>query len=73
MIEFSKENKKIILSHTKIHQDDANAERDKEAKARRTRQNATKKAVKKIKDNLEKTTLGDIECPGQPEVGNDQG
>jgi len=62
VIEFSKENKKIILSHSKIHQDAANAEKNKEAKTGLKKENDTKKAVKKLKDNLEKTTLGDIDA-----------
>jgi small subunit ribosomal protein S1 len=62
VIEFSKENKKIILSHSKIHQDELNAERNKETKASIKKEKDTKKAVKKIKDNLEKTTLGDIDA-----------
>jgi len=62
VIEFSKDNKKIILSHSKIHQDELNAERNKEAKAGLKKEKDTKKAVKKIKDNLEKTTLGDIDA-----------
>ena len=61
VIEFSKENKKIILSHSKIHQDAQYAEKNKEAKVGQKKESDTKKAVKKLKDNLEKTTLGDIE------------
>jgi small subunit ribosomal protein S1 len=61
VIEFSKDNKKIILSHTKMNQDAVSAGKDKEASAEKNKAKATKKAVKKIKDNLEKTTLGDIE------------
>ena len=61
VIEFSKDNKKIILSHSKIHQDAANAEKNREAREEKSKATSTKKAVKKIKDNLEKTTLGDIE------------
>jgi small subunit ribosomal protein S1 len=60
VIEFSKENKKIILSHSKIHQDVANVEKNKDAKTGLKKESDTKKAVKKLKDNLEKTTLGDI-------------
>jgi len=60
VIEFSKENKKIILSHSKIHQDAMHAEKNKEAKTGLKKESDTKKAVKKLKDNLEKTTLGDI-------------
>ena len=62
VIEFSKENKKIILSHSKIHQDVMNAEKNKEAKTGLKKESDTKKAVKKLKDNLEKTTLGDIDA-----------
>jgi small subunit ribosomal protein S1 len=62
VIEFSKDNKKIILSHTRLHQEAAGAERTREANAEKNKANATKKAVKKIKDNLEKTTLGDIDA-----------
>ena len=60
VIEFSKENKKIIVSHTRLNQDGAADEAkndDTEAKKER----ATKKTVKKINDTLEKTTLGDLD------------
>ncbi len=53
VIEFSKENKKIILSHTNIFRAQQEATKVKEREA-------TKKAVKKVKDNVEKSTLGDI-------------
>jgi small subunit ribosomal protein S1 len=62
VIEFSKENKKIILSHSKIHQDVANADKNKDLKTGVKKESDTKKAVKKLKDNLEKTTLGDIDA-----------
>ncbi len=62
VIEFSKENKKIILSHSKIHQDAAYVEKNKELKTGLKKESDTKKAVKKLKDNLEKTTLGDIDA-----------
>jgi small subunit ribosomal protein S1 len=61
VIEFSKENKKIILSHAKIHQDAANVGKQREETEAKNKEKSTKKAVKKIKDNLERTTLGDIE------------
>lgn len=62
VIEFSKENKKIILSHSRIFQDVA-AEKTKEASAaKESAETTTKRAVKKLKDNLEKTTLGDLEA-----------
>jgi len=57
VIEFSKSSKKIILSHSRVFEDE-----NKGAEiAERKQKTATKnKAVKKIKSNLEKTTLGDI-------------
>lgn len=62
VIEFSKDNKKIILSHTKTYQDSAPGDREKDQGTEASKAKSTKKAVKKIKDNLEKTTLGDIEA-----------
>jgi small subunit ribosomal protein S1 len=60
VLEFSKENKKILVSHTKTWQDVINAEKAKEENKEKSQENATKKAVKKIKDSQEKTTLGDL-------------
>lgn len=62
VIEFSKENKKIILSHSKIFMDVAASEKAKETEKTTPVVKSTKNMVKKIKDNLEKTTLGDIEA-----------
>jgi len=62
VIEFSKENKKIILSHSRIHQDAKQAEKVKEENEKESAEMSTKRAVKKIKDNLEKTTLGDLDA-----------
>jgi len=60
VIEFSNENKKIILSHTRVYQDVQYAEKAREDKEQKAQVRATQKTVKKMKDNLEKTTLGDI-------------
>ncbi|NCA84136.1 MAG: 30S ribosomal protein S1 [Clostridia bacterium] len=60
VIEFSKENKKIILSHSRVFQDVQSAEKSKDDKEQKAQARSSKQAVKKIKDNLEKTTLGDI-------------
>jgi len=62
VIEFSKDSKKIILSHSKTYQDVASTDREKDQGGESGKVKSTKKAVKKIKDNLEKTTLGDIEA-----------
>ena len=59
VIEFSKENKKIIVSHTRVNQDAVEGESHTDEEAKKER--ATKKTVKKINDTLEKTTLGDLD------------
>lgn len=60
VIEFNKGAKRIILSHSRIFEDEKRGE-DQAAKTEQAKAVAsTKKNVKKIKDNLEKTTLGDI-------------
>ncbi|HNW98014.1 MAG TPA: 30S ribosomal protein S1 [Bacteroidales bacterium] len=72
VIEFSKENKKIIVSHTKIFQDKAAAEKTAEKTDAKQKEKGTKKAVKKIKDNLEKTTLGDLDVLANLKTEMDQ-
>ncbi len=57
VIEFNKASKRIILSHSRVFEDVKKAE-DESEKAEKAK--TTKKGVKKLKDNLEKTTLGDI-------------
>ena len=60
VIEFSKENKKIIVSHTRVFQDNLETERQKSENEEAKKERATKKTVKKINETLEKTTLGDL-------------
>ncbi|MCL2098147.1 MAG: 30S ribosomal protein S1 [Bacteroidales bacterium] len=57
VLEFNKGAKRITLSHTRTFED---AKRDAESKERNSEVDSTQKAVKKLKANLEKTTLGDI-------------
>jgi len=57
VIEFSKSAKRIILSHSRVYEDVKKAE-DNAKKRTATKQ--TQKGMKNVKDNLEKTTLGDI-------------
>lgn len=61
VIEFSKENKKIILSHSRIHEDLAFVARTAESDGKNADQKNTKRAVKIINENLERTTLGDLD------------
>ena len=60
VIEFNKSNKKIVLSHTRIADDQKKEAEVKENKEKAAEAESTQKAVKKIKANIEKTTLGDI-------------
>jgi len=57
VIEFNKAAKRIILSHSRVFEDVKKAD---DTAAKKAQAKATKKGVKKLKDNLEKTTLGDI-------------
>ena len=61
VIEFSKESKKIILAHSKLYE-------EKEAAAKAAAENVAdkaakqaKRAVKQINENIEHSTLGDLE------------
>jgi small subunit ribosomal protein S1 len=60
IIEFNKENKKIVASHSRIHEELKEAEKNAEKAEKKEKAAAEKKAVKNIKDSIEKTTLGDI-------------
>jgi len=57
VIEFNKGAKKIIVSHSRIFEDER---KGSESNTRRSETENTKKAARKIKASLEKTTLGDI-------------
>ena len=56
VLEFNKTTKRIVLSHSKIFED----VKKEEPKEKDSEGDSTQKAVKKLKANLEKTTLGDI-------------
>lgn len=60
VIEFNKSNKKIVLSHSRIADDQKKEAEVKENKEKAAEAESTQKAVKKLKANIEKTTLGDI-------------
>ncbi len=57
VIEFNKAAKRIILSHSRVFEDE---KKSSDTTAKKAVAKNTKKGVKKLKDNLEKTTLGDI-------------
>ncbi|MDE6114915.1 30S ribosomal protein S1 [Barnesiella sp. WM24] len=58
VIEFNKDNKRIFLSHSRIFEDEAKAEKNEVRKARR----ASKKEEQPVVNTpIERTTLGDLE------------
>ena len=57
VIEFNKSAKKIIVSHSRVFEDD---KKTTETSAKKSEADTQRKATRKIKSNLEKTTLGDI-------------
>lgn len=62
VIEFNKDSKRIILSHSRIFEDEARAEKAAERKAKRaTRAPKAEEAPAALNAPLEKTTLGDLE------------
>ncbi len=57
VLEFNKGAKRIVLSHTRVYED----EKKSEAKStRKASQDSSQKTTRKLKAGLEKTTLGDI-------------
>ncbi len=61
ILEFNKEGKKIIVSHSKINEEAAVAEKATVAGEKKSAGDDAKKAAKKVKDSIEKTTLGDMD------------
>lgn len=55
VIEFNKGAKRIVVSHTKVHEDERKA-----AEAPKKEEAFSSKKTKKVKTEIEKTTLGDI-------------
>ncbi|MBI2721371.1 MAG: 30S ribosomal protein S1 [Bacteroidetes bacterium] len=60
VIEFSKDAKRIVVSHARLHEEVKEEARKVEKSTKKADFEDSKKAVKKVKDNQEKTTLGDI-------------
>lgn len=59
VLEFNKDSKRIILSHSRIFEDEAKQE--KKEMAKKTRKAKKEDSVEMPASNVEKTTLGDIE------------
>lgn len=60
VIEFSKENKKLVVSHTRLFEEAKASEKQARENERSREESEASRNVKKIKDSQEKTTLGDL-------------
>ncbi len=60
VIEFDRNDKRIVLSHTRLWEQEKEEVRQVEMKEKRAEVETTKKAVKNIQAKVEKTTLGDL-------------
>lgn len=61
VIEFSKDAKKIVVSHVRTYEDAKPVAKKEGKETKKDKEDDTKKAVKKVKESLEKSTLGDID------------
>lgn len=59
--EFSKENRRITVSHTAIWKEEERTQKADAANKKAKDERATSRAAKKISQNIEKSTLGDID------------
>lgn len=65
IIEFNKENKRIVISHARIWEEARDEAKNTENETRKKDAKATVNAVKKVKDSVEKSTLGDLSVLAQ--------
>ena len=61
VIEFNKDNKRIVLSHTAIWKGDVVEEKKADDKKKESAKDATAKATKKLNDSNEKSTFADVD------------
>lgn len=60
VIEFDRSDKRIVLSHTRLWEQEKEEEKQIVMKEKRAEAETTKKAVKNLQSKVEKTTLGDL-------------
>ncbi|WP_159637498.1 30S ribosomal protein S1 [Sphingobacterium composti Ten et al. 2007 non Yoo et al. 2007] len=65
IIEFNKENKRLVISHSRIWEEAKEEARKEESSARKKDAKSASNAVKKVKDSVEKSTLGDLDVLAQ--------
>jgi len=64
VIEFNKDQRKIVVSHARIHEEQVAVVKSAENAQKLTEREESAKAVKKVKESVEKTTLGDLSVLG---------
>lgn len=65
VIDFNKDTRRVVVSHTQIHKDMEDEAKQGEEKEAKKQDAAAKKAVKNIQEKVEKSTLGDIDALAQ--------
>ena len=60
VIEFDRNDKRIVLSHTRLWEQEKEEEKQVMIKEKKAEAEVTKKAVKTIQSKVEKATLGDL-------------
>ena len=65
IIEFNKENKRIVISHARIWEEARAEARVQEFETRKKEAKVATNAVKKVKESVEKSTLGDLSVLAQ--------
>lgn len=60
IIEFDRNDKRIMVSHTRVWEQAKHEEKQAEVQAKKSEAEQTKKTVKNIQNKVEKTTLGDL-------------
>ncbi|MBD78766.1 MAG: 30S ribosomal protein S1 [Crocinitomicaceae bacterium] len=62
VLEFNKDSRKIIVSHSRIHEGEAEGKQMAERKSKKAQAASTRKAVKDLSSGMEKSTLGDLDA-----------
>jgi small subunit ribosomal protein S1 len=62
VIDFSKENKKIVLSHSRIWQDKKDADKEQNASEEEKKAKEDAQILKKMNEKIEHSTLGDLDA-----------
>jgi len=65
IIEFNKDQKRILISHARIWEEARDEVKNQENESRKKDAKATVNAVKKVKESVEKSTLGDLSVLAQ--------